>query len=194
MSNSKPVVIIGGIALLLWLLSKKASGAVPGGTGGYGGFFDFSGLADQYGQDNVNRLTQLAGILAVATDPNTGQPLSQFQQQVMLSQALFESGLFTDVANLNNVDSFHNWTGIKGNSQYPAAPGSMYVDYPDLPSYVDDWMRVLSLELNGPAALEATSVTDFVNRLKTNDYFEDNLDTYLNGINTYYNLLSGTTI
>jgi hypothetical protein len=182
------VFILGGIAVLaIILFSSSGSG---GSSAGF--IFDFSQLVPTYGQDNVNRLTDLYSSVAQANDPNTGSLLSNLQIQLMLDQALHESGIFTNVANLNLVDNFHNYTGIKGNSNYPAGAGSSYADYPSIDAFVQDWLRVLNL---GAQPIEATSVTDFVNRLASNNYFVPNTGTafnnYLNDMQAYDNLLTG---
>src|ERR1700719_4702741 len=69
--------------------------------------FDLSKLDSQYGAQNVQRLTNLYYVVSNSIDPTTGQALTAVQQQLLLAQALQESGLFTDNPNYKNVDQLN---------------------------------------------------------------------------------------
>ena len=145
--------------------------------------FDLSKLDSQYGAQNVQRLTNLYYVVSNSIDPTTGQALTAVQQQLLLAQALQESGLFTDNPNYKNVDQLNNYAGIARNGDY--------VGYPDLKSFVNDWLDILSTN-NQP--IEAVTVPDFVTRLKANNYFTDNINTYMNNVQTYFNILNNTAV
>jgi hypothetical protein len=186
-SNSNNWLWIGGgIAVLLLLMSKKTAGAAPAtDTSTAGGAFDLSQFSSQYGADNVQRLNNLYAVLL-----NKG--LTSFQIQLLLSQALEESGLF-NTPNLNNIDNFNNFTGIKGNSRYAAAPGSMYVSYPSIDAFVDDWITILNFDFHGAGApIDAISVADFVRRLNINKYFESSPSVYQANVQYYYDMLTNS--
>ena len=185
--------IIAAAAVGLYIIFNNSASAAPG-TANQSGFFDLSQFNDSYGADNVQRLADLYNVLLSVNDPNNNFGLSITQQQLLLSQALLESGLFTSNPNYNLVDNFHNYTGIKGNSQYPAAPGSQYVAYPDIPAYVGDWLRVLSLDRGQGAPLEAITVADFARRLNANGYFTSSPTIYQSNLQSYYNQLNNVAV
>lgn len=145
--------------------------------------FDLSQLDNQYGAQNVQRLTNLYYVVSNSVDPVTGLSLTAFQQQLLLAQALQESGLFTDNPNYKNVDQLNNYAGITRNGNY--------VSYPNLKSFVTDWLNILSTN-NQP--IEAITVPDFVTRLKANNYFTDNINTYMSNVQTYYNILNNVAV
>jgi hypothetical protein len=180
----KKIIWIGAGILALVLLSNSNSSATASkiimddGTS-----FDFSELTNTYGPDKINRLSRLYMALQ-----NKG--LTRLQIQLMIAQALWETGLFTDTPNYNNMDNLNNFAGIGGNSRYSALPGTRYAKYPSLDAFVDDWIYILNFN-NEP--INATSVTDFVSRLKNNNYFEDSTGNYFYGVSTYYNLLDQIT-
>lgn len=186
MKLNNTMIIFGCAALLLVFISSNSSASNLNNA-----TFDLSVFDSQFDPANVNRLNNLFIALLNATDPNTGQPLSTLQIQLMLSQALHETGLFTDVANLNLVDNYNNFAGINGNSYFSAGPNGVYAQYPTISAFVGDWLRVLSMGTN---PVGAASTSDFVNRLKSNNYFTDTTANYLNNVNYYYNLLNQAVI
>lgn len=162
--KGETIAIIGiGIVAFL-LITKNASGA---------SVYDLSYLDSGFDSSDVNRLQALA-------DELVGRGLSDQQIRFMLSQALHETGLFTDSPNYNAVDNKHNFAGISRN-------GSISI-YGSISDFVTDWLRVLNLGPNHP--IEATSISDFASRLKSNGYYEDSLSNYSAAINYYYNLLT----
>lgn len=169
--------LIGGFALVFFLW-RNGFVSLPANA-----VFDLSQLDSQYGAQNVQRLTNLYYVVSNAVDPITTQPLTAFQQQLLLAQALHESGLFTDNPNYKNVDQLNNYAGITRNGNY--------VSYPDLKSFVTDWLNILAYN-NEP--IEAVTVPDFVTRLKANNYFTDNINTYMNNVQTYFNLLNNVAV
>ena len=174
MGMKNDALIFAGIGILIVI-------ALSSFTGSGGGDFDFSSLVATYGADNVNRLTNLYQAMQ-------GKGLSDLQTRLMLSQALHETGLFTASPNYNLMDNNNNFAGITKNSRYPNSPNA-YADYPDLNTFVNDWVYVLGLN-NQP--INATGPDDFVTRLQANGYFTDSYATYDNAVNSYYNLLNQT--
>lgn len=178
MKQSNVFIVFGlGILVLLLVMPQDVTAAsaliLDDGTS-----FDISSLP--YSADKIARLARL--YLAMQ-----GRGLSRLQVQLMLSQALFETGLFTDSPNYNNMDALNNYAGIMGSSRYPARPGSPYAYYPALTDFVGDWLTVLSFN-NEP--INATGPNDFVARLKENGYFTASSTTYGNGVNTYFDMLN----
>lgn len=167
--------IVAGVGLLLWLF---LSSAAPGS-----GYFDLSSLIAIYGADKVQRLQNLYQSMQ-------GKGLTNLQIQLMLSQALFETGLFTDSPNYGLMDNNNNFAGIKVNSRYPNSSNG-YAQYPSLDDFVNDWILVLGFN-NEP--INASGVDDFNARLKENGYYSASQTTYDNGLWKYYNLLSQTII
>ncbi len=155
-----------GIAVFFIARSKNASAATYDGI-------DLNRLAD-YGNDDVHRLSILA-------DELESRGLSDLQIKMLLSQALQETGIFTDnSANYNAVDNLHNYAGISYNGQL--------AHYNNVSAFVDDWLRVLQKGSNPP--LYANNITDFNNRLKANGYYTDSQSTYGKNLTYYYNLLN----
>lgn len=62
-----------------------------------------------------------------------------------------------------------------------------YAAYPDLDSWARDFYRILSFDHGAGAPVNADNIPDYVTRLKTNGYFGDNYDTYLNNLTRDYN-------
>lgn len=162
--KGETIAIIGIGVIAFLLISKTASGA---------SVYDLSYLNDSFDTDDVSRLQALA-------DELVSRGLSDQQIKFMLSQALHETGLFTDSPNYNAVDNKHNFAGISRN-------GSIST-YSSISDFVTDWLRVLNLGPNHP--IDAGSISDFAGRLKANGYYEDTLSNYSTAINYYYNLLS----
>lgn len=165
---------VGAGILLLLLLSSATTGA---------GMFDFSSLIAIYGADRVQRLQNLYQAMQ-------GKGLTNLQMMLMLSQALFETGLFTESPNYTLMDSNNNFAGIKVNSRYPNSSNG-YAQYPTLDAFVNDWIYVLNFN-NQP--INATDVDDFNIRLKENGYYGASATTYDTGLWKYYNLLSQNLI
>jgi len=170
--KSNTLLIVGAGILLLLMLSSFSNMSN----------YDFSALAATYGDDKAQRLSNLAAVLQT-------KGLSDLQIRLMLSQALHETGLFTDNPNYNLMDNNNNYAGIMKNSRYPNSTNA-YAQYPTLDDFVNDWIVVLSMN-NQP--INASSPDDFVTRLKNNGYFTDAYATYDNAVNNYYNLISQTT-
>lgn len=183
--NDNTLLWLGAAGLVLYFLFKPKSPAyasvLPGNS-----TFDLSQFSDEYGADNVQRLINLYADLLLVPD------LSTQQIQLMLSQALVESGLFTSVANIHNVDDLNNFAGIKGNSHWPAEPGGMYALYPTINDFITDWLRILSMSPGHP--IDATGVTDYVNRLVQNHYFESAPNDYIHAMQSYYDMLNNVAV
>ena len=115
------------------------------------------------------------------------------QNKWATAQVMFETGgLKSRVSGDDN-----NFSGIKFiNKPYQHATrgrkspeGDYYAHYSSPEDWARDFRRVISLRnvktrnsAGGPAAIEATSLRDYVNRLKANGYFGGNQDIYYQGL------------
>lgn len=161
------VLYIGAGALFLVLFLKSTISTAAVST------FDLSSFNDTYGSDNVARLQTVLNALAQAG-------YSGLVLQMMLSQILQETGLFTSNPNYNATDNDNNYAGISSGGSLKA--------YNSVNDFVTDYVRVLSLGSNPP--IQATDIVDFNNRLKANGYYTDSQTTYGNNLITYFNLLN----
>lgn len=134
--------------------------------------YDAQSLALQFGNDAVDRLNSLYYEYST-------RGLSDEQIKYMLSQNLFETGLFTDVANysLMSKNNFAGLTNVSGG----------YAAYNSIPDFTDAYINFLS---KGANPLGASSLSDYNNRLYQNHYYTEDPQIYYNGLLTYYNLLS----
>jgi hypothetical protein len=153
-----------------------------------------SKLDSKYKAANVNSAETLLQALYDANDPKTNKSLTNLQQRLMLSQALQETGLFTSKPNYHLINDFNNYAGVRPGSktkQYKVA-GSGFAKYPSIADFVNDWLRVLSFDFGAGRPLDATTVTDFVNRLHVNQYFgQSDLPNYQKNVPFYFDLLTG---
>jgi hypothetical protein len=177
--DSKGFWVIGAIALVAVLVlnsgNANADSADNSGVAA-GNALDLSSLNDTENSDAVTAVQNLANVLAANN-------LTTLQQQLMLSQALFETGLFTDVPNTNAPYNLNNFSGISNSD------GSL-TSFDSIQDFVTDWIRILSKPPGQP--INATGVTDFNNRLIQNGYYAlqpANEAAYLAGLNTYFNML-----
>lgn len=186
MAKGKSMLIwwlVGGLALFLILENGTANAmALPEGTD-----INLDSFSGQYPAANIQALKNLYANLLDATDPNTGEPLSNLQIQMLLSQALVETGLFTSSPNWTLVNG-NNFSGITAHGSYPANANGTFAKYPDIATFVNDWLNILSHNVE---PLEANDIADFNNRLKTNNYYgSDNPVTYGSNLQTYFDLLN----
>jgi hypothetical protein len=161
--KSQPFIWIAiGVGVLL-LISNTAS-ATP--------LIPLTSLSDQYGADAVNRLQSIENQLQQ-------RGLTAQQIKFALSQILFESGLFTDVANypLMNQNNYAGLTTTSGG----------YASYNSIADFTDAYLGFLT---KGAAPIDAMSLTDFNSRLVANHYYTENPEIYYNGLLTWYNVLS----
>lgn len=156
---------IGGGILALVLISNRGQAADVSTP------IDVNELSGYGSLDDLKRLKSLYTALQ-------DQGLTEYQIQLLLAQALHESGLFTSVANYNNLNK-NNWGGIRRNGAY--------VSYPNVSAFVDDWLNVINRYNSDP--LSATSVSDYAHRLKQGGYYEDSESNYYQNLNYYFNLL-----
>lgn len=136
---------------------------------------DLSFLQGQYDSDDIARLQRAAN--ALAAQGVTGDTLNY-----LLSQVLVETGIFT-TSNQNYVatDTRNNFSGITNSD-------GTFRFYSSAGDWAADYLAVLG---HGPYyPIQATSITDFNNRLKQNGYYTDNQTTYGNNLNYYYNILT----
>lgn len=164
-------LLIAGAALILLLLITNPAQANTSGMLNISSLIGFNQYATQ---DAVNRLNNIFQELQ-------SRGFSTMQLLFMLSQILWESGLFTDIANygLMNQNNYAGLTNIGGG----------YAAYNSISDFCDAYIGFLT---KGSDPLGATSITDFNNRLQANGYYTEKPTVYLNGLQTYYNLLSQT--
>lgn len=146
--------------------------------------------------------------LNVLNDSLINAGIPEEKRRFLISQILFETGKFTaksNVAKLNN-----NFTGIKWiNKPYQKArqgssvpmserkspannPLNFYALFDSFDAWAQDYKRILSTF--GSKPIEATTLTDFVNRLAKNKYFDttrpDAIKNYYNGLKYYFDKLN----
>lgn len=166
MTSNNLIWIVAGIGILVFA-SKTANASVIMNI-------DFQSLADQYGQDAVNRLTELYSALY-------SNGLTQKQILFALSQMLHESGLFTDVANYSLINR-NNYAGLTLTS-------GGYATYNSISAFIDSYLQFVS---KGADPIDAISLSDFNNRLVANHYYTADPGLYLSRLTYYYNLLNST--
>lgn len=168
--KSETAIIVGiGVVAAIVLLSSNANAATATSP------FDFSQLDNE--PDDLTRINNLYSVLAQ-------QGLTTHQQQLLLSQMFFETGILNDNGtNYTAIDEDNNWGGIGGSGALKS--------YPDLQSFFDEYLQILS---KGSVPLAATDTYDFVMRLNKNGYFGANqtpaqVQSYLSGINNIFHQL-----
>lgn len=165
---NKGLLIVGAIALLWVVSTHSATAATPGGQ------LDLTGLegALVVSADAQNRINTLYNSMLQ-------NGLTMQQIYFMLAQILFETGLLTDVANFTRMNQ-NNYAGLTTTS-------GGYASY----NSIDDFMTAyIGFLTKGSNPLGASSLTDFNNRLVQNHYYTENPSVYLNGLQTYYTLLT----
>ena len=100
----------------------------------------------------------------------------------VIAQVLHETGNLTSrlaTTGTNNI------TGIKytKNSPYQSGKSGAYATYKTYEDWAKDLKRILLFKPGTP--YNATTITDYVNRLKLNRYFEDSAANYLKGLNNW---------
>lgn len=168
--KATPLVIAGIIALALFLSGNSAT-AAPTGALNVGSLVGYNTYATQAAVNILNSIYQELSSRGYTT----------MQILFMLSQILFETGLFTSVANYNLINQ-NNFAGL-------TVVGGGYAQYNSVSDFCDSYIGFLT---KGANPLGASSLTDFNNRLQQNGYYTENPTVYLNGLQSYYNLLSQT--
>jgi hypothetical protein len=109
---------------------------------------------------------------------------------IIISKLAFESAYFTSNAYIKN----NNPGGITWNNNYAKRPGTSigikrtaseggnYVNFVNLNTAGKDYLRIISRKGRAGSPIEATTIPDFVKRLKSNGYFAGDEQTYLNGL------------
>lgn len=169
MKDNTPFILIGAGILVLMLYSGSASANTANGD------LDLSSLQGDYGSDAVNRLNSIYGELL-------SRGYSTQQIMFMLSQILFESGMFTDSGGNFGLMNQNNYAGL-------TVVGGGYASYPSVSAFVDAYLGFMT---KGSDPVDASSLSDFNNRLVQNHYYTENPAVYLNGLQGYYNLLYQT--
>jgi hypothetical protein len=184
--KSKMTFVYIGSAIALYLLFKSSTAsAIPTNNAPEGSSFDLSQLP--YSDNSLQALNNLYNALLNASNPDTGAQLSTLQQQFALSQALQETGLFTHSPNWSAIN-VNNFGGIMPNGKYQSGNGTRLANYPDIPTFVNAWLNLLTIR-NDP--LQASSVSDFIQRLLSNGYIvQADVASYQQGLPQYFNLLT----
>lgn len=177
--NKSVLLLLAVFGVLMYFTSNTVT--IPANA-----TFDLTQLTATYGADSINALLNLYTAILNTNDPITGSPLSSLQQQLLLSQAIHETGLFTSNPNWKNINSDNNYAGITAHGSYQG-DASGYAVYPSIQSFVNDWLNILS---NGSQPLEAVSISDFASRLKSNGYYTDSLSNYQNALQSNANILN----
>jgi hypothetical protein len=109
----------------------------------------------------------------------------------MVSQVAHETGDFKSL----ELQKYNNATGIiflnspkqKNASRgdvLPESPQYNYAVFDTIEDWARDYMRILSIGSKPP--IKASTLTDFVTRLKNNKYFGDTIENYLKGLKRAY--------
>lgn len=171
MANKTILYVSLAIGLLLLLSGNSAAAAVQPGMLNINSLVGYNQYASQNSVDILNNIYQEL----------QSRGYTNLQILFMLSQVLFETGLFTAVANWKQINN-NNFAGL-------TLVSGGYAAYPDISSFVDAYNGFLTKKSN---PLGASDLNDFNNRLQQNGYYTENPQIYLNGLQTYYNLLSNT--
>jgi flagellum-specific peptidoglycan hydrolase FlgJ len=130
---------------------------------------------------------------------------SQIQRANIAAQSLFDRGvsiaflplaiaqLAHETAGFTSrvMTSDNNLSGIKyiGNSKQKNATagtrspeGNYYAKFATIEDWATDYIRILSM---GARPIDSTSVYDFANRLKQNNYYTDTVENYTAGLTAW---------
>lgn len=169
MQKNEPLVIVG-LAVLAFLLLTSAKQNNSLST------LNFDALKQAgYDSGDVDLLNEIYTALV-----NNGS-LTDQQLMYCLAQIIHETGLFTDVTNYNAIQQRHNWAGLTGINGY--------IVYPNDNAFVNDYLSSKFLN-KGSYPLNANNLTDFANRLKSNNFYTDTVTNYLNGLNNAMTILN----
>lgn len=122
-----------------------------------------------------------------------GQGLKRDVATWAAAQVMHETnGLKSNVSKEDNNHSGIMWINkpyqkaTKGRKR-PSNEGGYYAHFADNNAWARDFVRILNIGKRKPA--NATSMQDYVNRLKANNYFTDSASNYYNGLTRWYNKL-----
>lgn len=171
--KSNPLVYMGIGIVGLMVLNSFSADAEPTDdeilADATSGAYDFTKLDNE--PEDLARINDLYYVLME-------QNLSPLQNQLLLAQMFYETGILTGATNYNAIDNLNNWAGIGGDNSLRS--------YPDLESFFVDYLKILR---KGANPLGATDNVDFVNRLKANGYFTMNKAVYQQGFNNIFHQL-----
>jgi hypothetical protein len=106
----------------------------------------------------------------------------------------FKSKLLYDHNNATGI-TFANKPALQKNATkgrpLPEAPAYNYAKFATLKDWAVDYIRLLNKGKNKPLA--ATTVEDFINRLKANSYFSATVESYLTGVKKFMKKYSKLT-
>ena len=179
--QTKIAIITALLFVAIFVLSKKAKAKSMTGN-----------LSFIKNQDALNKFNSVHNALKNAGF--TGDTL-----RFALAQMLHETGAFTSKSKVftdnNNASGimFINKPSLQKNAvkgtPFPANEGKyFYAKFATLTDWAKDFRRILSLGVNKPA--NATTLSEYVSRLKANKYFTDSEKNYLAGTTRYYNLIA----
>lgn len=181
-TTKKALLLLGGFIAVDFIMSKaKAAPVGPGGVA-----MNFDGLIPGYGSAKVDTLKKVfTALIQAGADP--------YKIGLYIAQVLFETGFFSSVQTLSS--QYNNFSGIMyinnpskqlNASQASPMPGTGYY-YAAFNTPLDwavDYLRILSIRPGEP--INADNVQSFAQALKDNGYFSDNLSTYQNGLQHYF--------
>ena len=151
----------------------------------------FDNILAKYGTEKSDKFKKVFSAL------NT-LPLSKTSLKLLLSQVLNETGVFsslTHVFDLNNNASGIIYTGSPGQKANGATKGSKrmsieggyYAKFDTLNNWAKEYYRILN---KGAMPLKATSPEDFATRLKQNGYFTAPLSDYKKNLIFFHDYLT----
>jgi hypothetical protein len=147
MKGNAPFIWLGAGILALLLVSGAANANTVNGD------LDLSSLESDYGSDAVNRLNSIYAQLL-------SRGYSTQQILYMLSQILFESGMFTPSGGNQGLMNQNNYAGL-------TVVGGGYASYPSVSAFIDAYLGFMT---KGSDPVDANSLNDFNNRLVQNGY------------------------
>jgi len=108
----------------------------------------------------------------------------------LLAQIAFESAFFTDpkLKTLNNPAgitwnvNYNKRSGTSKGSLRPPKEGGNYVKFDSLETAIKDYLRIVNKKGSLGKPTEASTLENFVDRLKANGYFTDDKQKYKTGL------------
>lgn len=129
--------------------------------------------------EQVARATQAITALMQAGMKDTFVPLAV--AQIAHETAGFKSKVAMSCNNLSGI-KYINKPYQKATSCTGSPEGNNYAKYANYTDWAKDYIRILNI---GSRPIDATSVTDFANRLKANAYYTDSVANYTAGLNSW---------
>jgi uncharacterized FlgJ-related protein len=177
------MILLGIVAVTLFLFKKQVKQAIELTKEK---LIQIMSLLKGYNEEQSKRAYQAGMALK-----NIG--LDNERISWVMGQIAFETGHYKNTGALKD----NNLTGIKYFGQSGASAGSPapanegknpYAHYDSIDSWAKDYLRIMN-NVGKYRPLEASSVDEFVTRLKKNGYFGGDLNSYIKGVkqlSTFY--------